>query len=91
MIELRADGVVVQHLFVGRTHNLAELALRQRIPLIADQPSFARASGLAAYASTGAGPFAGWRIISMPAGAAAPSAEGRCGAFRGAGSCRPEW
>jgi putative ABC transport system substrate-binding protein len=49
MVELRADGVIVQPLFVGQRTTLAELALRHRIPLIADQPSFARAGGMAAY------------------------------------------
>ena len=57
MIELGADGVIVQPLFVGQRTTLAELALRHRIPLIADQPSFARAGGLAAYGINRGWPF----------------------------------
>jgi len=57
MIELGADGVIVQPLFVGQRTTLAELALRHRIPLIADQPSFARAGGLAAYGINRSWPF----------------------------------
>ncbi|MCE3258217.1 MAG: transporter substrate binding protein [Nitrobacter vulgaris] len=57
MIELRADGVIVQPLFVGQRTTLAELALRHRIPLIADQPSFAREGGLAAYGINRSWPF----------------------------------
>ena len=33
-------------LFVGQRTTLVELALRHRIPLIADQPSFARAGAI---------------------------------------------
>jgi hypothetical protein len=60
--------------------------------LIADQPSFARAGGLAAYGINRSWPFR--RLAHLCRCRQAPQrlpAEGRCGAFRGAGSCRPEW
>ncbi len=49
MIEQGSQGLIVQPLFVGHHSKLAELALRHRLPMIADQAVFARASGLVMY------------------------------------------
>jgi putative ABC transport system substrate-binding protein len=50
-----ADGLIVQPLFSGHRVRLVELAMRARLPLIADQPPFAAAGGLAAYGADRAG------------------------------------
>jgi putative ABC transport system substrate-binding protein len=49
MIRERADGLIVQPLFLGHRAKLVELAVRHRLPMIADQPSFAVAGGIVAY------------------------------------------
>jgi putative tryptophan/tyrosine transport system substrate-binding protein len=49
MIGEQAQGLIVQPLFVGHGARLAELAVRHRLPMIADQRAFAVAGGLAAY------------------------------------------
>jgi len=49
MIKERADGLIVQPLFVGHRARLAELALRNRLPMIADQSTFAMAGAIASY------------------------------------------
>jgi putative ABC transport system substrate-binding protein len=49
MIEQGSQGLIVQPLFVGHHSKLAELALRHRLPMIADQAVFARAGGLVTY------------------------------------------
>ena len=49
MIQERAQGLIVQPLFVGHRAKLAELAARHRLPMMADQRAFAMAGGLAAY------------------------------------------
>jgi putative ABC transport system substrate-binding protein len=45
----RIDGLIVQPLFVGHRERLSQLALQDRVPLIADQPAFAASGALAAY------------------------------------------
>jgi putative ABC transport system substrate-binding protein len=45
----RAEGLIVQPLFVGHRNRLAELASRHRMPMIGDQRIFAEAGALAAY------------------------------------------
>jgi putative tryptophan/tyrosine transport system substrate-binding protein len=49
MIQEQAQGVIVQPLFVGHRAKLAELAARHRLPMVAEQRTFALAGGLAAY------------------------------------------
>ena len=49
MIQEQAQGVIVQPLFVGHRAKLAELAARHRLPMVAEQRTFAVAGGLAAY------------------------------------------
>jgi putative ABC transport system substrate-binding protein len=49
MVREGADGVIVQPLFVGHRNELAELAMKVRLPMIADQHLFVVAGGLAAY------------------------------------------
>jgi putative tryptophan/tyrosine transport system substrate-binding protein len=49
MIKERAQGLIVQPLFVGHGATLAELAARHRLPMMGDQRPFAMAGGLAAY------------------------------------------
>ena len=45
----RADGLIVQPLFLGHRAKLAELALQARLPMVADQPQFAASGALATY------------------------------------------
>jgi putative ABC transport system substrate-binding protein len=49
MTKQLSEGLIVQPLFVGHREKLAELAVRHRLPMIADQTMFARAGALAAY------------------------------------------
>jgi putative ABC transport system substrate-binding protein len=49
MIKEGAQGLLVQPLFAGHRAKLAELAVRHRLPMMADQRAFAMAGGLAAY------------------------------------------
>ena len=49
MVAERADGLIVQPLFAGHRGKLAELAARHRLPMIADQRSFAEAGALGTY------------------------------------------
>ena len=49
MIQEQAQGLIVQPLFVGHRAKLAELAARHRLPMVAEQRTFAVAGGLAAY------------------------------------------
>ena len=49
MVAERADGLIVQPLFAGHRSKLAELAARHRLPMIADQRSFAEAGALGTY------------------------------------------
>jgi len=49
MIQEQAQGLIVQPLFVGHRAKLAELAARYRLPMVAEQRTFAVAGGLAAY------------------------------------------
>jgi putative ABC transport system substrate-binding protein len=49
MVKEEVAGMIVQPLFVGHRDGLAQLALRHQLPMIADQPSFARAGALASY------------------------------------------
>jgi len=49
MIQEHAQGVIVQPLFVGHRAKLAELAARHRMPMVAEQRTFALAGSLAAY------------------------------------------
>jgi putative ABC transport system substrate-binding protein len=49
IVRERADGMIVQPLFLGHRARLAELALRVRLPMIADQPQFAASGALATY------------------------------------------
>jgi putative tryptophan/tyrosine transport system substrate-binding protein len=49
MIKERAQGLIVQPLFVGHRAKLADLAVRHHLPMMADQRAFAMAGGLAAY------------------------------------------
>ena len=51
MVKERADGLIVQPLFLGHRKKLTELALQARIPMIGDQPQFAASGALAAYGS----------------------------------------
>ena len=45
----QVEGLIVQPLFVGHRAKLSQLALQNRLPLIADQPVFAESGALAAY------------------------------------------
>ena len=45
----QVEGLIVQPLFVGHRARLSQLALQNRLPLIADQPVFAESGALAAY------------------------------------------
>jgi putative ABC transport system substrate-binding protein len=49
MIKQGSEGLIVQPLFVGHRSELAKLAARHRLPMIADQVVFAKAGGLVAY------------------------------------------
>jgi ABC-type uncharacterized transport system substrate-binding protein len=49
MTQEQAQGVIVQPLFVGHRAKLADLAARHRLPMVADQRTFAVAGGLASY------------------------------------------
>jgi putative ABC transport system substrate-binding protein len=49
MVKEHTEGVLVQPLFVGHRSKLAELAVKHRLPMIADQTEFARAGALASY------------------------------------------
>ena len=49
MVAERADGLIVQPLFVGHRARLSDLALQNRLPLISDQPQFVMSGGLATY------------------------------------------
>jgi putative ABC transport system substrate-binding protein len=49
MTQEQAQGVIVQPLFAGHRAKLAELAARHRLPMVADQRTFAVAGGLASY------------------------------------------
>ncbi len=49
MIREQAQGLIVQSLFVGHRASLAELAVRHRLPMLADQRAFAVAGGVATY------------------------------------------
>ena len=49
MIKQRAQGLIVQPLFLGHRAQLAELATRLRLPMVADQREFVVAGALAAY------------------------------------------
>ncbi len=49
MVQEQVQGVIVQPLFVGHRAKLAELGRAHRLPLVADQRTFAVAGGLAAY------------------------------------------
>jgi putative ABC transport system substrate-binding protein len=49
MIQEQAQGLIVQPLFVGHRARLAELVARHRLPMVAEQRTFAVAGGLAAY------------------------------------------
>jgi putative tryptophan/tyrosine transport system substrate-binding protein len=49
MVRERTDGLIVQPLFVGHRARLAELALQNRLPLIADQSQFVTSGALATY------------------------------------------
>jgi putative tryptophan/tyrosine transport system substrate-binding protein len=49
MVSQRAEGVIVQPLFVGHRVKLVELANRHRLPLVSDQRVFAEAGAIATY------------------------------------------
>lgn len=49
MVKEQADGLIVQPLFFGHRSKLAELAMKARLPMIADQAQFARDGALATY------------------------------------------
>jgi putative ABC transport system substrate-binding protein len=57
MIKEGAQGLLVQPLFAGHRAKLAELAVRHRLPMMADQRAFAMAGGLAAYGVNRPAPF----------------------------------
>jgi putative ABC transport system substrate-binding protein len=49
MVKERAEGIIVQPLLVGYRANLAALAMRHRLPMVADQRLFAVDGSLVAY------------------------------------------
>jgi putative tryptophan/tyrosine transport system substrate-binding protein len=49
MVSQRAEGLIVQPLFVGHRTKLVELANRHRLPLVADQRVFAESGAIATY------------------------------------------
>jgi putative tryptophan/tyrosine transport system substrate-binding protein len=49
MVAQRADGLIVQPLFVGHRNKLVELARLHRLPLVADQRVFAESGAIATY------------------------------------------